>query len=185
MASFLRDLRKAYPNMNLLAFVKIYEENRESDDLLEKLDEAEKAATIENEEGERRMRELGARLSASELHQRLRFVVPADIDLEHAQAMLMYGFLMPGQGSMYVGGHVLCERNIRKNVENKLGWRFNREKYDAVLSYFSKVGILNSETSGGRDELLSLKSSPTERGVTGHGAQIIRVAMEFVRQKKR
>ncbi|MDP2641686.1 MAG: hypothetical protein Q8P21_00090 [bacterium] len=185
MASFLRELRKAYPNMGIGDFVKIYEESHESDDLLEKLDESEKVATLKKEEGERQMCELRARLSASELHHALRFVVPSAVDLEHAQAVLMHGFLVPGQGGMYVGSRVLRERNIRENVEHKLGFRFSREKYQTALEYFRKLGMLNSETSSGRDEALSLKSSPTERGVVGHGVQILRVALEFARSKKK
>lgn len=182
---FLKELRKAYPTMSMLRFAEIYEGHRESDELFEIFDRAEKEAVAEKEEGERKIKELGHQLSVGEQHRLLHFVVPADVDLEHTQAILAYGFLMPGSGRVFSGTHVIPERYVRKNTANKLGIRFSRAKYDTALEYLKREGVIAvSERRKSEDEALALRPSTSVKGVKPHGEQVLRVALEFAAKRR-
>ena len=182
---FLYDLRRAYPTIGVLKFVKIIEESRECDNLLEILDEAEREALEKKAREDQSMRELGLRLALSEQHTRLHFVVPADVDLEHAQAIVAYGFLMPGQSRVFAGRHVLPESNVCENVQHKLKCRYSEAKYAVALAYLKKEGValVTSNKSRGSGDALSLNLDEKGRAVSHHGAQIIRVAKGYLRQK--
>lgn len=181
-----RELRDAYPHMLFSQFVEIYELHRNNPDLLDYLDAAEKKAVLAKEAAEEKLKKLYEEISASEQHRKLNIVVPADFDLEHVQAVLMYGFLMPGKTVVFLGKHLLPESHVRTNVENKLGFNFSQKKLDMALSYLKKEGIFNRRSAeSGRGEGLSLKTSWKEKGIGTHGAQILRVALEFAREKER
>jgi hypothetical protein len=183
MAFHVRELREAYPNMPLTEFLKIFEEYRSSQKLLDLLDEAETRAIEKKNDERQAMAALEARLSASEQHIRLAIAVAADVDLEHAQAVLMYGFIMPGTSQQFVGNSMIPQKHVRKNAKTKLGFRFSDEKYKTALNYLMSEGILNSKKVPQNEMLLSLKSSVTEKGIRPHGVQILRSTLEFIRNK--
>jgi len=182
---FLYDLRRAYPTIGILEFVKIFEDNRECDNLLDRLDEAERKALEKKEKEDRSMRELGERLALSEQHTRLHFVVTADVDLEHAKAIVAYGFLMPGQSRVFAGRHILPESNVRDNVQRKLKCRYSESKYLVALAYLKREGValVTNNRARGAGYALSLNLDEKGRGVSHHGTQIIRVAKGYLRQK--
>jgi len=170
--------------MSILRFINIYDAFQNDDSLLEKLDLAEATAVEEDREGSRKLQELGELMSVSEQHHKLKFVVPAGVDLEHVQALIMYGFLMPGQDKAYIGGKVLPERHVRTNVKNKLGIRYDLTMYGGALQYLKKEGVLNQQSSGSREEALSLKSG-SDAKTRIHGEQILRVSLEYERVSRR
>ncbi len=180
--SFIKELRRAYPHMPMAIFVGIYEAHKDSDSLLEELDEAEGPHRVMAEEGKRAWDELGKRLSASQQHHKLKFMVSADVDLEHVQALIMYGFLAPGQRTAYIGRHCLPTVLVRENTRNKLGPLFSEEKYATALAYLKKLKVLVPRRNSGEEEALSLRSSG--EGL-GHGAEIVRVAIEYANSKNR
>lgn len=180
----VRELFEAYPNMSKVLLLELYKEHGQSEALLEKLDEAERQAIEKNEAHEARLRELRKELSASEQHRLLTFLVPAGIDLEHVQAILMYGFLAPGHDRSFIGRKMLPVRNVRKDVQNKLGIGYSKESYDKAFAYLKKEGVFNFFDTGGREEAASLKSNCTEPELGTHGAQILRVALEYLRKNK-
>lgn len=181
--SFLKDLRRAYPHMPTKTFVEIYESQKDSDSLLDALDKAEGPHRVAAEESKRAWDELGVKLSASQQHHKLKFMVSADVDLEHVQAIIMYAFLVPGQRTAYIGRHCLPTVLVRENTKNKLGARFSQDKFANALAYLKKLKVLITHRSSGEEEALSLESDGT--AARGHGAEIVRVAIDYANTKNR
>ncbi len=184
MLSLFKEIRRAYPTIESSLFISIFEENMDADNLLDLLAAAEAEAVVKKEGEDRAFAEVEKRLRMNELHSKLHFMVPADVDLVHAQAIIMYGFLSPGSANPYIGKHVLAETNCRQNTANKLGRRFSRAKYDVALDYLSKQGVALIDDSTGSGEAYSLNPNPNRgHGVTEQGAQIIRVALAYLHHK--
>jgi hypothetical protein len=182
MLSLFREIRRAYPTIESSLFISIFETNQDADNLLDLLAVAEAEALVKKEGEDRAFAEVEKRLRMNELHVKLHFVVPADVDLVHAQSIIMYGFINPGSSSPYVGRHVLAEANLMQNVANKLGRRFSRAKYDLALDYLGKQGVVWAECEGG----LAYSLNPNHgrgHGASPQGAQIIKLALAYLRHK--
>lgn len=182
MSFTVRELRAAYAHMPTTEFVEIYEKHRDSQKLLDVLDEAEGRARQKKAEEDAAIRQLELKFSASEQHHRLHFAVTPDIDVEHAQAILMYGFVMPGQQGAFIGSKMIPKQHVAHNVRNKLGYRYSEKKFHLALSYLEKEGIFFSKEAR-IDTALSLKPSTSDKGVKSHGAQILRITLDYVRNK--
>ena len=182
--SFLKDLRGAYPRMPMGQFIEIVTKYRESDELLARLDEAERPAADAFEAHRKAWKELLQRVSASEQHHHLHFVVPPKYDLEHVQAIIMYGFLMPGSGISFIGAHALPIRHVHTNVRNKLGrYRFDETKYQLALEFLIKEGVVCPPNRDGHKDAISLNQRAGKE-TSSHGEQILRVALDYAIQKK-
>ncbi len=180
MAISAREARQAYPQVPTLTFVRIYEANQSEElTLLEELEKAETAAQEAAKGEASAMLAVRERLTASEHHHLLNIMVPDGIDREHTQAILMYGFLMPGNHRVFIGGKVLPERHVRENTDNKLGQRFSRDKYEKALAFLKRDGILNyHRLSGEQYDGLSLKARCDSM------PQILHAALEYALAKR-
>lgn len=68
--------------------------------------------------------------------------LPPDVDLEHAQAIIVHGHLNPGQKEMFSGGRYHDVEDIPTNVRNKLGNRWNPAAFDHAYNFLTKAEVL-------------------------------------------
>lgn len=176
-------LRRRFPQMLLKQFLEIIEiVGLDHPDYL--IEELEKAEIMARAEEARRQAELDlvlTRIRASEMHHRLRITAPADVELEYAQAILMYGFIVPGRQIVYAESRRISLEPIRMRVENKL-FGFNAEKFNAAFaSLVTHRVLLPTQESKEASYSLNLKA----RGTTCYGQQVIAEVARFIREEKR
>jgi hypothetical protein len=180
MKTWLRELRGAYPTMSLKTFLEIFEAHNASDELLEKLDLAEFEALREKQHFEDQMRLVESRLRLGDLHTQLNIVVHHDLDLEHVQAVLMYGFISPGSVVVYAGANSISRVNVFTNTKNKLVARYSQEKADRALDYLVREGVLNQI---GRKSNRAYSFNTDNSAATLHGQMIIAVVKAYLNGK--
>lgn len=182
---FLKDLRGAYPTVSMKQFLAIVEGRLDDDNLFGLLDKAEALAREETARNTQLMEELETRLRGAEHHHALKFMVPSHIDLEHAQAVLMYGCFMPTQDRCFVGSHVVPQDKVRVNVEQHLGrHRYAFEKYDHAMIYLLREKVVLQTGTRARGLAISFNPNEKAKGVTLHGAQIIAIGKKFLAEKR-
>lgn len=181
--SWLRELRDAYPTIPTLQFIGIFEKHRDTEGLLGILDEAEQAARVQQARDEAAMQELHQKMRVGELHHQLAFVVSADIDLEHCQAVLAYAFLNPGKVMVYAGKNVVSAEHVLDNTRNKLLGRFSLRKYEPALRYLVDAGAVCVTGSKSRCAY-SVNLGGSSCKTTPHGRQIIAAANAFLQAQK-
>jgi len=111
--------------------------------LISEEEHALEAERLRNEKVE----EMVAQIRASELHHQLTIQVPEGVDLEHAQAILIYGFVMPGSQQTFMGANKLPTEHVKVNVKNKLGERFDNHLWKKAWSWVMSLGIIQSTRS--------------------------------------
>ncbi len=181
--SWVRQLRAAYPTVNIIEFVHVYDAHRD-DELqllteLERLEEQAKArATIIAALDRQAMR----RIEDNMPHRKLRLMVPASVDEEHAAAILAYGFMRLSQTIAYTGSRVLYEGHVRVNVRNKLGDAYSDRLYDGALDQLIRSGVVH-RTGKRSTAALSLNLRETDSSVDLLGQHTIRMAKQVLHQK--
>ena len=178
--NWLRELRAAYPTTPLKTFLEIFEEYNASDQLLEMLDLAEFSAIREKQYFEDQMRQVEERLRLSDFHTMLHIAVHPDLDLEHVQAVLMYGFVSPGSGTVYAGANTISRVNVFTNTNNKLVARYSQEKADRALDYLVREGVVNQI---GRKSNRAYSFNTDNGTATLHGQTIIAVVKAYLNGK--
>lgn len=171
-------LREEFPNIPLTTFLDITKGlaplvNDESglQALREMLAEEEVVArrrveeeTRKLEQQERLLRQRIARFEALQAaslpHNRLKVHVPDGIDPEHTKAIIVHGFLMPGERGAYIGSHALPLEGIRIRVQAKLGIVYRGKAFDQAFSFLVHSGVITSERKrGGHGYALNAKES--------------------------
>lgn len=113
--------------------------------------------------------EVERRLRVGEQHHRLKIAVPWNIDREHAQAILTYGFLAPGRQGIYAGNNRIRLDFVRENVRVKLGARFSDDAYNDALRFLYSLGLIREKTKNGSvavSLILVRQSITSEAGIT-------------------
>jgi len=108
--------------------------------------EEERAIEAERLRDEK-VEEMVAQIRASELHHQLNIQVPEWVDLEHAQAILIYGFIMPGSQQTFMGANKLPTEHVKVNVKNKLSERFDDHLWKKAWSWLASLDIIQSTRS--------------------------------------
>lgn len=105
--------------------------------------------------------------------------LPPDVDLEHAQAIIVHGHLNPGQKEMFSGGRYHDIEDIPTNVRNKLGNRWNPGAFENAYAFLTKVEVLDHKK---RDTTGML--TPLSQIVNPVGRAIAQAWHAFARQYK-
>ncbi|GEM_PF-7005846 len=105
--------------------------------------------------------------------------LPPDIDLEHAQAIIVHGHLNPGQKEMFSGGRYHDVEDIPSNVRNKLGERWDPNAYRRAYAFLLKTSVLDHKK---RDDVGML--TPLSQITDPVGRAIAQAWHAFARQYK-
>jgi hypothetical protein len=183
----VRELRREYPLMNILRFVKIYEQHRQSPDQMAALMIEEELKALEADEaGARRDYRI---LEGFELGMQKHLEVlggldvPADVDADHARAILVFGFLLLGQRGAFAGNNPVSGVHLVKNVRNKMGSTFSSEKYEKALACLVRDSVVIVRGKKGSPSFaLNVHNSPTL--VPPRGRHNIDIAMAVLRAKQ-
>lgn len=121
-------------------------------------EEEAKAVALEAERM-KRVEQVLEQIKASEIHRKIHIAVPDGVDLEHAQAILVHGFIVPSSKRSFIGSNKVSMSHVRSNVENKLWKDFSHEKYDVAWRWLVSLGVIStaySRTSGACSLVLTL-----------------------------
>lgn len=80
--------------------------------------------------------------------------LPADLDLEHTQAIIVHGHLMPGQREAFIGEKYHDASDVPENVRNKLGRRWSPDKFERAHNFLMRAGVIAGKRKGDRQEKL-------------------------------
>lgn len=106
-------------------------------------------------------------------------LLPPTIDRQHATAIILTGFIKPGQrGRSHWGGRYRNAEMVRLDVLSKLGPRFNPEAYNTVMRWLRRQRIVQ-EGKKGKRSLLLLSLNPHSRQATSAGGAIINQIQSF------
>lgn len=190
-------LRKEYPHIPASEFLELVREIRgqiqgkslgeleeEVVDIIKFLfAEREQEALVASRLEHKLIQDIGDKITASMFHRRLNIQVSTEIDLEHAQAFITYGFIFPSSRRVFAASNYLPLEHIRKNVSGKLLSRYSEKKFRAVEVYFLRNGVINpvsKQSKRNSEALYSLNISEQARGVTQEGKGIIVVTKQFL-----
>jgi len=112
------------------------------------LEEADKKGKQEEDAFRKLLKERLSALSGSMIYHKLIIKVPKGVDVDHAQAYIVYGLLSSGQSRTFSGRHVISEQVLRNMVENKLGAFFNKDKFEDAQRWLIKIGVVVSTRKG-------------------------------------
>lgn len=118
--------------------------------LLEFLRELEEKALAEERKRQTELEQVRRKLEAHiqslvarEPHRGLNFPAESGVDLEHAQAIIAYGFSFTGTSQrIYAGSNKLPKRHVRVNVKRKLAERYRDDLFNGALAYLVRHGVV-------------------------------------------
>ena len=174
-------LRRRFPAMKLELFQEIvtlfgFDDLEGLIDLLQ--EEEDKARALE-EEQDRKIEERISQIRLSELHHEIQIQVPEGVDLEHVQAILVYGFAMPGQERVFAGRKPISLQRVRVQVRNKLLSEYDEDKFDTAFLFLVRNGALTQ--TGSKGSACSLNVHAKAKSVTPEGVAIIKAVKQFLR----
>ncbi len=186
----VRQTRLRFPRVDFALFYDLLSKVRHANDFSVALETAfgllEAEDELEQQNEEDRQAEaalmLEATLGGSD-HRLLPVEVPAKIDREHAQAILVYGFIVPTQLRTFAGRSPLSATNIRRNVMRKF-LNFEESRYEAALAFLVKSGALKAYDSGHEGVGYSLNLHEKEHGVTDQGRRNILAAKRLLYEQR-
>jgi len=132
--------------------------------------------------------------SLATIHHRLNLTkwLPENIDREHAQAIIIHGFLNLGTTSPLIGDSYAEEPQIKANITAKLGEKFNATHYEKARDWLKQQGVIKQPKQGNRPgELLSL-NTPAAKGralggqkVSKTGQKILNITHSFLARARK
>lgn len=181
------ELRKEFPHIPFSEFNLIIDTLGldEPDALRIILAEEEDMARAKVAEEQHRLRERFDAITASMLHRQLTLpLLPKDIDLEHVRAYLVYGFVAPSSNRRFAGENYLPQQHIRSNVKNKLGLRFDADKYSRAENFLLRNGVLGGKGGVAGLVAYSLNVNENAKGLTRIGKEIVIATKRFMHEHR-
>ncbi len=182
----IRALRKEFGKVDALVFFRIVqtEWGKGMLRLRKKLAAANEAAIRKEAEYEEKLHQLVEQIRMSEIHAHLQISIPSGVDPGHLQALIVYGFLMPGRKEVFLESHAGPFERFQQAVKAKLGDDFSQEHFTQAWAVLLANGLLLTHRKGsGTGYSLGLK--PNHHGVTPWGKAVIAAIREFLLQWKK
>jgi len=145
------------------------------------LEEAKAESLKERRAEEQKVAEQIEKITASMLHRKLKLNLPDDVDPEHIQAILVYGFIAPSSSKRFVGSRFLPGEHILKDVFNKLGPKFNAVEYRVAFSFLVNHGVIRERSR--RTTVYSMSVNEGSSELTDWGIQIVRSCKQFMHEQ--
>lgn len=179
-------LRAEFPDVEFPEFLKITKEvnlaglDEEGIEILrlilhEKNEKARLAKAEEEASIYGRLRELTEAMP----HRELEIEFLQGEALEHAQAFLIYGLVMPHRTRTFAGGRSITVQVLQRFVTGKLGPLFNKESFDAAHRWLLRNGVIIEHRGGA----ISLETNFSR--ATAEGRKILSSLRKFVLAKSR